>query len=239
MKSLHRHARIFCNANLQWRKALQRCAAFVSTLCAAHVLWLLCGASVVRAAEPSSGLDLPETNLWEGNQGEGFRASAQTFEASLGAGPGLAAFGSRQAHDLSLASLSYGHMLTPVVGQGHWYRGNLELRGELFGGAQFSPNTEWVVGLTPHLRYNFACGTRWVPFIDAGAGFSGTGIREPDLGGRFEFNLQACAGVLRFIRNDLALTFQVSYLHLSSASIYTPNLGANTLLGFVGITKVF
>jgi len=35
-----------------------------------------------------------------------------------------AAFGSRQAHDFALTSVSYGYMLGEVVGQGHWYRGN-------------------------------------------------------------------------------------------------------------------
>jgi hypothetical protein len=74
-----------------------------------------------------------------------------------------------------------------VKGKDHWYRGNWEVRGELFGGAQFSPENDWLVGLTPHLRYNFATGTRWIPFIDAGSGVMATSIGLPDLSGTLQF----------------------------------------------------
>ena len=81
-----------------------------------------------------------------------------------------------QAHDLALLSLAYGHMLGGVQGEGHWYRGNFEGRLELFGGGEYSPSNEWVIGLTPHLRYNFATGSPWIPFLDGGAGVTATGI---------------------------------------------------------------
>src|SRR5436190_19991811 len=74
--------------------------------------------------------------LWQGEVGEGFRSSVRTFSTELGVAFGLAAFGSRQAHDLALCSLAYGHMWGPVLGEGHWYRGNFEWRIELFGGGQ-------------------------------------------------------------------------------------------------------
>jgi hypothetical protein len=49
----------------------------------------------------------------------GFRCTAQSFGFSAGATYGLAAFGGRGAHDLALASFSYGQMLGHVVGEGH------------------------------------------------------------------------------------------------------------------------
>src|SRR6267143_2692044 len=119
-------------------------------------------------------LELSPQSTWENGVGEGFRSSAQSITASAGATYGFAAFGSRQGHDLALVSLTYGHMLGSTMGQDHWYRGNFEGRLELFTGAQFSPSSEWLVGLTPHLRYNFATGTRWIPFVDAGAGVTAT-----------------------------------------------------------------
>jgi hypothetical protein len=106
-------------------------------------------------------LEPAHERIWENGVGEGFRSTAQSIGLSAGATYGLAAFGSREAHDLALVSLTYGHMLGHVCGEGHWYRGNPEFRVELFTGAQFSPSSEWLVGLTPHLRYNFATGTRW------------------------------------------------------------------------------
>jgi hypothetical protein len=141
-----------------------------------------------------------KASIWEHGIGEGFRSTTHSFGLSAGATYGFSSFGSVQAHDLALITLSYGHMLSHVWGEGHWYRGNLEFRLELFTGAQFSPSREWLVGLTPHLRYDFATGTRWIPFVDGGAGVTATSIGPPDLSGTFEFNLQAGAGVQWFVK---------------------------------------
>ncbi len=171
--------------------------------------------------------------------GEGFRPTAHSLSLEAGASAGFAGFGSRVAHNLALVSLSYGHMLGRVMGAGHWYRGNWEWRGELVTGAEFSPGVTWGVGLTPHLRYDFATGTRWIPFADVGAGVTATGERAPDLGGTFEFNLQAGTGVHWFFRDNMAATAEARYMHVSSAGLYTPNSGLNTIMGLVGVTWFF
>ena len=188
-----------------------------------------------------SGLepDLAKSSIWQGDVGDGFRASTQNFDVEAGVAPGIAVFGSPQTHDLALLSLSYGHMLGHVLGEGHWYRGNFEGRLEMFGGGEYSPSHEWVIGLTPHLRYSFATGTRWIPFLDAGAGVTATGIGPPDLSGTFEFNLQATAGVRWFLRDDFALTGEVRLMHLSCAGIHSPNLGANNVAVMIGVTWFF
>lgn len=209
--------------------------------------WLLCGAAVLssKAAapasdHPASALQVtsatPGVDLWQSGVGSGFRRTVQSLTVESGASLGFAAFGGRLRHDLALLSLTYGHMLGSVKGQGHWYRGNWELRGELFTGAEFSPARTWGIGLTPHLRYQLATGTRWVPFADLGAGVTATGEQPPDLGGAFEFNLQAGTGLQWFVRDNLALTFEARYLHVSSAGLYQPNLGLNTIAGLVGLT---
>jgi len=179
------------------------------------------------------------TGIWLGNIGDGFRSSIQTFSLETAVVLGVQAFGGQQVHDLALVSLSYGHMLGNVVGGDHWYRGNWEARAELFSGAQFSPTAVPLVGLTPHLRYNFATGTRWVPFADLGAGVTASGIGPPDQSGTFEFNLQANLGTYWFVREDLALTCEVGYLHFSCAGLHDPNLGVNTIKGMVGLTWFF
>ena len=81
-------------------------------------------------------------------------------------------------------------MLGGMKGANQGYRGNSEFRAELFGGTQFNADTRWVLGLTPHLRYSFATGTRCIAFVEIGAGVTLTHIRKPDLGGAFQFNLQ-------------------------------------------------
>ena len=196
-------------------------------------------AATNSVTEPAPELALSKSTLWENGLGEGFLPTAQTFSVEAGWAPGIAAFGSVQAHDFALLSLSYGHMLGRVKGEGHWYRGNFEGRLELWGGGQYSPSSEWIIGLTPHLRYNFATGTRWVPYFDLGAGVTATGIGPPDLSGTFEFNLQATTGVHYFLRDNLALSSDVRFMHISCAGIHQPNLGVNNVVFMVGLTWFF
>ena len=190
---------------------------------------------------PGSDLRLepgPES-IWENGVGEGFRPKTQSITLSAGALNGIACFGGQQAHDIGLLSLTYGRMLGNLKGTNYWYRGNFEGRLELFGGMQFHPDVDtdgWVVGLTPHLPYNFATGTRWIPFVDLGAGVTATGIGPPDLSGTFEFNLQAVTGILYLLTDKLALSLEARYIHMSCAHIHNPNLGVNGVAGFLGLT---
>ena len=88
---------------------------------------------------PALEFQKPAATIWQDGVGQGFRPTTRTFSVEAGVGVGMATFGSSQAHDLALTSLSYGHMLGPVLGEGHWYRGNFEWRVELFGGGQYRP----------------------------------------------------------------------------------------------------
>ncbi|MGH7866623.1 MAG: acyloxyacyl hydrolase, partial [Candidatus Dormibacteraceae bacterium] len=109
-------------------------------------------------------------------------------------------------------------------------------------GMQYHPDVDtdgWFIGLTPHLRYNFATGTRWVPFVDAGAGVTAMGISAPDVSGTFEFNLQASTGVRYFLRDNLALTSEVRYMHFSCGGLHSPNLGINTVAVLFGVSWFF
>jgi lipid A 3-O-deacylase len=186
-----------------------------------------------------SALEAPASSIWRARIGEGFGPCAKSFTFSAGATYGLADFGSLQKHDLALTSVTYGHMLGCVWVDNTCFRGNWEFRLELFGGAQFSPSTEWIVGLTPHFRYNFATGTRWVPFVDGGAGVTGSGIGDPDLSTTFEFNVQGGAGVQWFIKNNVSINLEARYLHMSNAGIKLPNLGLNGITGLIGISYFF
>jgi len=187
-------------------------------------------------------LSPPKSRIWQNGVGSGFLPSAQDFTVEAGAAAGLACFGGQQTHDLALLSASYGHMLGGIKGGDHWYRGNFEGRLELFGGMQFHPDVDtdgWLIGLTPHLRYNFATGTRWIPFFDLGAGVTAMGIGPPDVSGTFEFNLQATTGVHWFLRDNLALTSEIRYIHFSCAGTHQPNLGINTVAFMFGVTWFF
>ena len=204
------------------------------------VPWLCNCAELVSLSEPAGAGIKTQTNpLWDAGMGEGFRSSSKTLSLEAGPVVGVKIFGGSLRHDMVLSSLSYGQMLTDTVGRGHWYSGNWELRAELFGGVEYSPSSDWLIGLTPHLRYNFATGTRWVPFADIGAGVSATSIGVPDLGNTFEFNLQAAVGTQVFLRDNLALTIETRLLHVSCAGIWSPNHGLNGVLPMLGVSLLF
>ena len=103
---------------------------------------------------------------------EEFRSATQSISLGARATYGIAISGGRQDHDLALASLAYGNMLGHSWGMGHWYRGNPEFRLELLGRGQFSPGSDWLVGPTPDLLYDFATGTRWMPFLNTVTGMA-------------------------------------------------------------------
>ncbi len=198
--------------------------------------------AVVTNSVAAADLSPKEYTPWQDGVGNGFLSSAQNFTVEGGLAAGLKSFGSREAHDLGLLSVSYGHMLGGVKGGEHWYRGNFEGRLEVFGGMQYRPAVDtdgWLVGLTPHLRYNFATGSRWIPFFDCGAGVTAMGIGPPDVSGTFEFNLQASAGVRWFLRDNLALTGEARYMHFSCAGINHPNLGINDVAFMFGVSWFF
>lgn len=132
-----------------------------------------------------------------------------------------------------------GWVLSDLVGEKKWYRGNWEAVGELFGGAQFNPNEAYVVGMTPLLRYNFATGVRWVPFVKGGAGVSWTEIGKPDLGSRFEFQLVGGVWTHWFCCDNLAVTFQARFAHLSNAGTARPNNGVKASVFLAGLTWFF
>ena len=191
---------------------------------------------------PVADLSPSKSTIWQDGVGRGFVSSAQNLTFEAGWALGMATFGSVQAHDIGLLSASYGHMLGPVLAKDHWWRGNFEGRLELFGGMQSHPEVDtdgWLIGLTPHIRYNFATGCRLIPFIDGGAGVTAMGIGPPDVSGTFEFNSQASAGFRWFLRDNLALTSEVRYIHFSCAGLHKPNLGINNAVFMCGVSWFF
>jgi lipid A 3-O-deacylase len=214
--------------------------------CACLVLLAFCG----FAAEPSTNSipavsldakpDLQQSSsIWRDGIGTGLQKGAEEVSVSFGDGIGMKAFGSKQSHDMLLGRVGYGRILTDVLAGNSWLRGNLEGEVEGLGGGQYYPRGAYLFGLTPLLRYNIATGNRWMPFVDAGAGVSLTDIGRPDLSTVFEFNLQAGAGCDYFLKQNLALTLQYRYIHLSNARIATPNCGVNTGILYLGLTRFF
>lgn len=190
--------------------------------------WALTGIAGAAEFKPDGNLDAPPASLWEGRVGEGFRNGANELDASFAAGLGTPIFGSTSDHNWVLGVIDYGWIFSDVVAKDRWYQGNLELVADFFGGFQYYPDHGYVFGTAPLLRYDFVTGTRWVPFANAGAGVTGTDIRDGDLSTRFEFNLQIGAGVHYFMKDNLALTLQYRFIHISNAGMDAPNNGVNS-----------
>lgn len=154
---------------------------------------------------------------------------------TLGAGFGISDMGSTKAHHLAVATLHVGKRL-----ESDWpLLRHVELSGELWTGAQYHPDSAYLVGLTPIVRYHLLPYSRIDPFIDGGAGITATDIGHPDLSTTFEFNLQAGSGFHWFLRKNLAFTFDARYMHISNACIERPNHGVNTFLFNNGLTWFF
>ena len=143
--------------------------------------------------------------------------------------------GSMKAHDLTAATLHIGRLLRS---EKPFFR-NVEIAGELWGGAQYRPEVAYVVGLTPVVRYHFLRRSRWTPFLDGGAGITATDIGRPDLSTTFQFNLQGGAGFHWALCRNLAFTFQARCIHISNAGIEMPNEGVNSFLFSGGLTRCF
>ena len=218
-------------------KSAGRCACWARGKVTSVMLGILMiiGLSAEWAYSDDPGLERspsPE-NIWVGGIGSGFRKDLLQVGGTVGAGFGTTL-------DLARASVNFGWVFTNVVAPDKWYRGNLELLVELFGGAEFHPHDRYFVGLTPMIRYNFATGSRWVPFVEGGAGVSATNIDHGlDLTGTFQFNVQVGAGIHYFLSDRTALTVQYRWLHFSNAHTRLPNNGTNTEMFQVGVSWFF
>lgn len=180
----------------------------------------------------------PET-IWVDGIGSGFHKGLFRAGVAVGAGFGTRVLDTTLAHDFAMGSVNLGWVFTGVMASDKWYRGNLELLAEVFGGYQFKPNGRYFVGLTPLIRYNLATGSRWVPFLNVGAGVSRTNIDGPDLSGNFQFNIQVGAGTHYFLSDRTALTVEYRWLHFSNADTREPNNGTNTQMFHVGVSWFF
>jgi hypothetical protein len=197
-------------------------------------------AQTTNAPPLTNAIKSPSLGIWEDDViGHGFRRGVQETGFLLGTGVSAPYVGDRTSHDLALAQIYYGWMLGSVRASDKWYRGNWEIMEDLVAGGQYFPARHYVAGEATFLRYNFATGTRWMPFLDGGVGILGTDIGHPDLGTIFEFDEQIGPGINYFWRKNSALSFEYRFTHISNAGIKPPNQGVNEHMFYVGLTWYF
>ena len=92
------------------------------------------------------------------------------------------------------------------------------------------------VGLTPiGLKLEYDQGQQVVPFGIAGIGAMYTGLQGAELSGPFEFASFGGGGIKLFLTEQLALSFQYRFRHISNAGIKEPNRGLNSQFVLIGL----
>jgi hypothetical protein len=195
----------------------------------------------LRAQTLTANLTLQQDppSIWKDGIGNGFRADTLDAGFLVGAGFGIKEFGSSRYHDLAISGGHFGWIFTDVVCPDKFFRGNWQWWIDAFSGGQYDPKTAYLAGGCTGVEYDFATGTRWVPFAAGGVGVSGTNIGRPDLSNTFEFNVEVAGGTHYFLTQDLAATFVFHWMHFSDAGMTHPNYGVNTQMFEGGLTWFF
>jgi opacity protein-like surface antigen len=167
--------------------------------------------------------------------------SCGRFEAAVTSGVLFSPFipTGRPPANYTQSALQLGYMLTDPVRLG-FLRGNLEIAGEAFGGAIFKGEGSYVTGGTVWLRGNLVIErSRFVPYVQAGAGLTCTDVNRDLTGQNFNFNLDLGAGVRYFVTRNCSVNLEYRYQHISNARMSNNDLGVNAHGPMLGLSFFF
>lgn len=198
-------------------------------------------AGCMLGGEPARADERPELKPGGAVGEAAFRAQGSRWNGGFLLGVGIDLHGSDRpsSHSLVATSVQLAYALKDPGRGPAWGRSRLEMVGQLLADAQWAPDGAYLVGLMPLIRYNVATGTRWMPFVEGGAGVSLTDIGLPDLSTHFQFLEELGLGVHWFVRDNLSVTLQGHYMHVSNASIRQPNDGLDILKAQLGFSWFF
>jgi hypothetical protein len=96
----------------------------------------------------------------------------------------------------------------------------------------FTPANSYFVGLVPvGARISIGTGQTIVPFLNAGLGFGWTNLdRLLEISRRFNFRMEAGAGVCGRVSETDGWTVRVRFFHTSNGGTVYPNLGLNHMV---------
>ena len=169
-----------------------------------------------------------------------FGFGKQSLGISAGHGLALPVGGtdSPQLEDIQFLYVTprWGIGLTDPLGGRSWYRGNFEFLLEGTFLYNFEPKPGIAGGLSPMVRYNFLTGSRFIPFLQAGAGVIALDADLERQSDGLSFILQSGLGFHFFLSQRTALTGEWRFHHISNASIHDKNAGINSSLFMLGVT---
>jgi opacity protein-like surface antigen len=126
---------------------------------------------------------------------------------------------------------------------------NPPLKGSLEGVVEAVPalvafedaQTIYGGGFNLLLRYDFATGSRLIPFLEAGAGILLSTPQSTDRSSQFRasqfnFTLQVAPGLRYFITKQAALSLEYRFHHISDANTTEHNPGLNSDFVLLGLS---
>ncbi|MFH1876053.1 MAG: acyloxyacyl hydrolase [Candidatus Omnitrophota bacterium] len=117
--------------------------------------------------------------------------------------------------------------------------GRIDFILEPFVNTVLKPNDNIEAGSNFLIKYVFPLSEKFQPYLKGGEGISYMSQHTKEQSTQYNFLSQAAAGFHYFIKEDLAVTLEYRYRHLSNAGIDHPNNGFNSDFILGGITYYF
>jgi hypothetical protein len=119
-------------------------------------------------------------------------------------------------------------------------RSLVQFQIEPFLGYISSPDSNFEMGTSFFFKFGLLPQTSKIqPYIKAGVGLDYMTLHTNEQSTQFNFISTGAVGTHIFFKENVALTLEGRYRHLSNASIDEPNTGINTYWGTVGILYQF
>jgi opacity protein-like surface antigen len=166
--------------------------------------------------------------------------STASREYTLLAGYGITirGFGATRTQVQTVDAIArFGYFLSDEVGKG-WYRGRHELFVELPLHLAVDPRTRVMTGgyLLGSWKFTGLKERLLYPYVFAGGGVLYVDLGLPTMGSRLDFSYQGGAGIQYLLRDDLAITAECRYHHISNAGTASPNEPLNSIKILFGIS---
>lgn len=165
-------------------------------------------------------------------------AASREFTFLTGYGITHRGFGATRTQVQTVDAIGrFGLFLSDEVGKG-WYRGRHELLMELPLHLAVDPRTRVMTGgyLLGSWKFTGMKKKRFYPYAFMGGGALFVDLGLPTMGSRLNFSYQAGIGIQYLIRNDVAVTAEYRYHHISNAGTADPNEPLNSSKILFGIS---
>jgi len=164
--------------------------------------------------------------------------ASREYTLLAGYGTTIPGFGATRTQVQTVDAIGrFGYFLSDEVGKG-WYRGRHELLMELPLHLAVDPRTRVMTGgyLLGSWKFTGLKERLLYPYVFAGGGVLYVDLGLPTMGSRLDFCYEGGTGIQYLIRNDLAVTAECRYHHISNAGTASPNEPLNSIKILFGIS---